>query len=91
MRFTLKERKDHIQVRLSDVGNSANSFLKEFHTCRSGECTCNSEHFEDLESMEIQKTGSRLILNLYPKDGSSLQISQLRSLLDHSIQKTKQV
>ena len=90
MHFTLKERKDHIQVRLIDVGNAANSFLKEFHSCRSGECTCNSENFEDFESMEIQKTGSRLILNLYPRDGSSLQISQLKTLLDHSIEKTEQ-
>jgi hypothetical protein len=91
MHFTLKERKDYIQVRLIDVGNSANSFLKEFHSCRSGECTCNPEHFEALESMEIQKTGSRLILNLYPRDGTSLEISQLKTLLDHSIEKTEQI
>ncbi len=90
MHYKMNDNDDHIQVRLFDVGSQANRFLKEFHSCRTGSCTCNSKNFDELDSIDVQKSGSKLIVTLYPRDGASLRVSHLETCLDHSIQKTEQ-
>jgi hypothetical protein len=83
--YRLDNEGSAVSVELTDTAGRAEALLDAFGECQSGRCTCPTDAYRKLESMEARHTGDTITLRLEAKPGSSLDTAAIAACLDHTV------
>jgi len=83
-RYRIHEDKSTVLIEVAEVGASKEQLLEAFGECQSGQCSCPTNEYDKLESMEVEPGENLIRMRLEPKPGEKLDTSQIAACLDYT-------
>jgi len=84
--YETQNKKDlnSLKIEVTDFGDKGNDLLKAFQECQSGDCSCPTNEYEKLKTLEVEQTDDVISLSLKPKEGLDLEKSEIEKCLSHT-------
>jgi hypothetical protein len=73
-----------VLIEVAEVGKNQDQLLEAFGECQAGQCSCPTNEYDKLESMEVEQGEDLIRLRLEPKPGRQLDTSQIAACLDYT-------
>ena len=81
MKYDIKENGDGLEIEVSDVTDKKEQLLQSFQQCSEGKCSCRTDEYKKLESLEIEQSVDGVKLKLKSKNGEKFDISEINKCL----------
>lgn len=72
-------------IELTEVGAEAPRLLEAFQDCAEGRCSCPTDEYEKVASMQVETDDDGIDIKLASKPGSEFDTSQIANCLDHTL------
>lgn len=82
-RYRIAKEESSVCVDLTDVGGKHAELLEAFGECQAGRCSCPTDEYQKLASMEVQQAGNVIRLRLKARRGEELDTSEIAACLDY--------
>jgi len=89
MKYTIDDNKDGIDISISGVKDDKAKLLEAFQECKEGRCSCKTEEYKKLESLEIENSEDGIKLHLKAKDGQKIDKSEIDKCLIYTTESVK--
>jgi hypothetical protein len=83
--YRIREEQSAISIVLTEVGGRQDEFLNAFADCASGQCSCPTDQFEKVGSMDIHPGEDQIALRLNAKHGTRFDSSEIAACLDQTV------
>lgn len=70
-------------VRVSEIAGKEQRLRAEFQACREGRCSCPTDEYEKLGSLEIEKSAGKISLRLTAKSRQVFDSVEIQKCLNH--------
>lgn len=84
MKYRIRRDQDRIDIQVDELGDEQQQVLDAFQACQEGRCTCPTDEYKKLESLDIQPGEDSVNLRLTPKKGEALHQAEIEKCLDHT-------
>lgn len=84
MKHTVTSKSDGLTIEVSEISEQQEQLLAEFQACREGRCSCPTDEYEKLDSLEISARTGKIRLRLKAKKGQVFDSSEIEKCLDHT-------
>ncbi len=84
MKHTVTSKSDGLTIEVSEISEQQEQLLAEFQACREGRCSCPTDEYEKLDSLEISARTGKISLRLKAKKGQVFDSREIEKCLDHS-------
>jgi aerobic-type carbon monoxide dehydrogenase small subunit (CoxS/CutS family) len=81
-RHRIEEKQSIVTIELVDVAGRQDQLMQAFGECQAGQCSCPTNEYEKLASMEVEQDEDAIRVRLEPKPGESLDTSAIAACLD---------
>lgn len=82
-----EEPKSTVSIDITEVAGGQDRLLGAFAACQAGQCSCPTDEYKKLDSMDIQTSGDQIRLRLEPKEGERFNLSEIAACLDYTTAK----
>jgi hypothetical protein len=83
--YTIEETGGVLEVTIRGYDGPLEPVLGAFEACRTGNCSCPTDEYENLESLDVQTEDNTIVLTLTPKQGATLDQTEIRACLDFTL------
>ncbi len=73
-----------VEVDITDVQGKEEQLLEAFHECSEGRCTCPTEEYKKMESLEVTDSDDAIQLSLKAKEGEQIDTKEIEKCLDYT-------
>jgi hypothetical protein len=73
-----------LTVEVSEIEGKEEHLLTEFLACKEGRCSCPSDEYKKLDSLEIDHLAGTIRLRLSAKSGQAFDKTEIEKCLDHT-------
>lgn len=87
MKRIVKSSSDGLTIEVSEITGQQEQLLAAFQTCREGRCSCPTNEYEKLDSLNIEAESGKVRLNLKARSGQVLDGSEIQKCLDYTEKK----
>ena len=84
MKRNIKAHSDGVTIEISEIQGTTEQLLDAFRKCQDGRCTCPTDEYSKLQSLEIGQTEDKISLRLMAKDGRTFDRNEIEECLDHT-------
>ena len=88
-RYKITGQTNGVAIDLTDVNDREQDLLAAFDECRQGNCSCPTDEYEKVATMDVSASGVAINIRLLAKPGSTLDATELAACLEHTIEKAK--
>ena len=89
MKYLINKKKDGLHITIDEVENKKDSLLKAFQECQEGRCSCPTEEYKKLESLEIEQNKDGIQLQLKALDGLMLDVNEIQKCMEYTTKKVE--
>ena len=86
-RYRIDEDEAAVSIELTDLAGRQDELLQAFRECQEGRCTCPTEEYRKVASMDVDADQDRIAIRLASKPGQRLDSSEIDTCLDHTVGK----
>jgi hypothetical protein len=84
MKIRIDQAQHGIDIQIGELGDNQQDLLEAFQACQEGRCTCPTDEYKKLESLDILPGDDSLTLHLIVKPGEALDSAEIEGCLDHT-------
>lgn len=84
MKYKVESNKKEVHIEISETEGKQDKLLAAFQKCQQGRCTCPTQEYSKLESLEIEHSDDTLRLKLKSKPGEKLGQTEIDKCLEHT-------
>ena len=88
-RFRIDEDEAAVSIELTELAGKRVELLEAFRECQEGRCTCPTEEYRKVASMDVDADEDRIAIRLEGKPGERLDSSEIDTCLTHTVGKVK--
>ena len=81
-RYRIDDEDASVSIDVTDVAGQEQELLEAFGECQAGQCSCPTDEYQKLASMDVQHTREVIRIRLEPKAGQVLDTRQIAACLD---------
>lgn len=89
MKYKIDENKTGIDISVTDAKNDEQKLLEAFRECQEGRCSCPTEEYKKLASLEVAQDEAGIQLHLKSKDGEVIDKSEIEKCLAYTSERVK--
>lgn len=89
MHYEITQHGDMVDMRVLEIGDRGPQLLASMQQCQEGDCSCPTDQYDRLDSIDTQPGDDAISITLRPTPGEQLDVSQLAACLDHTIAATQ--
>ncbi len=86
-RYRVEEKVSTVSIELTDVAGHEAELLQAFRECQSGQCSCPTNEYDKLASMDVQQSSDAITIQLEPKPGEVIDTLEIAACLDYTTSK----
>ena len=86
-RYRINEEQSAVSIEVTEVEGHQDRLMEAFEECQAGVCTCPTDEYAKLASMEVHQAGDLIQLRLEPKPGEKFDTSEIAACLDYTTAK----
>ena len=84
MKYKIDEVGDGIDIKIDDLDGKQETLLEALQQCQQGRCSCPTDEYKKLESLDIKQTENGLKLHLKSTSGTQFDKNEINRCLDHT-------
>ena len=77
-----------VSIQIAGVGEQQEQLLEAFSRCQQGQCSCPTDEYRKVESMEVLPEEGEISIQLSAKAGTDFDIGQITACLDCTVGQT---
>jgi len=89
MKYSIDEKENSLAISIDGVKGKKEKLLQAFQECQEGRCSCPTEEYKKLESLEIDHGDETIELRLNPKQGETISKAEISKCLDHTAERVE--
>ena len=89
MKYKIDENSSGIDISVTDAKNDKQKLLEAFRECQEGRCSCPTEEYSKLVSLEVAQEGDAIQLRLKAKDGEVIDKSEIEKCLSYTAERVQ--
>ena len=86
MKYSISETNKGIEIQVENIGERKAELLESFQACQEGRCSCPTEEYKKLESLDIVQNGDAIHLQLKALAGETFNVNEINRCLEHTTQ-----
>ncbi len=84
MEARIKPTEDGIEIEVTELEGKKQQLLEAFEECSEGRCTCPTQEYKKVESLEIVETDEAIRLSLKAKPDEQIDTKEIEKCLEHT-------
>jgi len=84
MKYKIDEKESGIDISVTDAKGDKQELLDAFRECQEGRCSCPTDEYKKLASLEITQDEAEIQLRLKPKDGEVIDKAEIEKCLSYT-------
>lgn len=89
MKHKVARRQDGLDIKLTELEGQEHRLLEAFEDCQQGRCSCPTDEYKKLESLQVDMGEGEIDLRLTAKSGEELDQAEIHRCLDYTEQQTR--
>lgn len=90
MKHKINETESGLDISINVKEEKKKELLEAFQECQEGRCSCPTEEYKNLESLEIKHSNDNIELHLKSKEGSKLNKTEINKCLEYTENRVNQ-
>ena len=86
-RYNIEEKDSTVSIEVAEIGGHEDQLMEAFGECQAGQCSCPTNEYDKLASMEVEQGEDLIRLRLEPKPGEKFDASQIAACIDYTTTK----
>ena len=84
MESKIKKNEKGVETDITNVEGKKEELMEAFHECSEGRCTCPTEEYEKMETLDISGTEDAIQLSIKAKDGNEIDTQEIEKCLEYT-------
>ncbi len=84
MESKITKNEKGIDIDITDVEGKKEELLEAFQECSEGHCTCPTQEYEKMETLEITDTEDSIQLSIKAKEGDEIDAKEIEKCLEYT-------
>jgi hypothetical protein len=89
VKYSIESDRADVKIRIEEVGSKQADLMKQLNECAEGRCSCRSEQYAKVESMQIAPGEDHLQITLNAKHGETIDQGDINKCLEHTTEKVQ--
>ena len=77
METKIVSQADGVQINVREIGSHAEELMEAFQECKEGRCSCPTNEYEKVESIEVEQSGEGISLTVKSKAGTQIDVAEI--------------
>jgi hypothetical protein len=86
-RYRIDKDESAVSIEVTEAGGRQDELMEAFGECQTGQCSCPTNEYEKLASIEVEQGGDLIHIRLQPKPGEKIDTSEIAACLDFTTAK----
>lgn len=78
-----------VSIELTEVAGHDAELIEAFGECQQGRCSCPTDEYEKVATMDVRSDGDRIAIRLEAKPGQRFDTSAIAACLDYTVAKVE--
>lgn len=88
MKYQIKEGRQEVAISVENVDAEKQAkVLEALQGCAEGRCSCPTNQYEKLESLDVTRAADAVNVELKVKPGQKIEAAEIRKCLDYTLEK----
>jgi hypothetical protein len=87
VRYRIQEEASALSIEVTEAAGRQEQLLEAFGACQAGRCSCPTNEYRKLASMNVEQAGDSIRIRLETKPGEKLDASEIAACLDYTTAK----
>jgi hypothetical protein len=84
-KYTIDADGSSVAIELTEVAGRQAELLDAFGECQEGRCSCPTDQYLKVATMEVEAADDRIAIRLQARPGTSLDASEIAACLDYTV------
>jgi hypothetical protein len=84
MKYRIDKHENGLDIRVDDAKDNQDKLMLAFQDCREGRCSCPTQEYKKLASLEIEQNDKGIQLRLKTKPGESFDQAEINRCLEYT-------
>ncbi len=84
MEAKIKTTDDGIQIDVTDLEGKKDQLLEAFQECSEGRCTCPTQEYQKVASLNVTGSDDTIQLSILAKPGEQIDTAEIEKCLEHT-------
>jgi hypothetical protein len=84
-KYTISATGPTVSIELTEVAGRQAELLEAFGECQEGRCSCPTDEYLKVATMDVRPTGDRIAIRLEAKPGTSFDATEIAACLDYTV------
>ena len=84
MKYKVESNENEVNIEISETTGKQEKLLEAFQECQEGRCTCPTQEYSKLDSLEIENDGDTIRLKLKSKSDVKFDESEISKCLEYT-------
>lgn len=84
MKYEIKENENSLDINIDNIKGKKEKLLQAFQQCQVGSCSCPTEEYKNLDSLEIEDNDGTIQLHLKAKQGQKFNAEEINQCLEYT-------
>lgn len=89
MKYKIDKKDNGIDISVTDAKDDKQKLLEAFRECQEGRCSCPTDEYRKLASLEVAQDEAGIQLRLKSKDGEVIDKSEIEKCLAYTSERVK--
>lgn len=76
-----------LAIQITGVGDKRDQLLTAFGECQKGQCSCPTDEYQKVETMEVAQSEDAISIRLQAKPGAEFDAREIAACLDYTVAK----
>jgi hypothetical protein len=85
--YRIREDEFGLSIEVEGVGSKQAQLMQTFGECKEGQCSCPTDEYTKVASMDVKQEGDSIRLRLEAKAGETFDASEIAACLDYTTRK----
>ncbi len=90
MEAEIKKIEKGIEIDVTDVEGKRDQLLEAFQECSEGRCTCPTNEYQKLETLEVIEAGDGIQLSLRARPHEQIDTAEIEKCLEYTKQRVSE-
>jgi hypothetical protein len=84
-RYRINKTPTSVGIQVTQAGGTQHLLLKAFQECAEGRCSCPTNEYEKVASMQVDGSEDGIEITLEAKPGTDFDVAEIARCLDHTV------
>ena len=89
MKYKIDQKESGVDISVVDAEDHKQELLEAFRECQEGRCSCPTDEYKKLASLEVVQDKEGIQLHLKSKDGEVIDKSEIEKCMDYTSGRVK--